>query len=160
MMDRINASTTYQEGCLTNGKPITEENIKELLAKFEEAMPTGSPWYGGDKAYLYYSPKLGNGMGCNSFAYAVSDAIFGKNAPMNKHQDFGQIKVGDIVWIKNGDSSQSHVAVITSLTNKWTNQYSTCDAGGTQGVSWVGHEEYAAFEDPSFAPYTWIYSRY
>ena len=30
MMDRINASTTYQEGYLTNGKPITEENIKEL----------------------------------------------------------------------------------------------------------------------------------
>ena len=44
MMDRINASTTYREGYLTNGKPITEENIKELLAKFEQTMPHGTTW--------------------------------------------------------------------------------------------------------------------
>ena len=40
MMDRINASTTYREGYLTNGKPITEENIKELLAKFSRRCRT------------------------------------------------------------------------------------------------------------------------
>nr|WP_325257179.1 hypothetical protein [uncultured Oscillibacter sp.] len=69
MRDRIHASTACREGCVTNGKPITEENTKELLARFEADMPAGSPW-DGRSDFIYYSPKFGGGGG------ATSDAIF------------------------------------------------------------------------------------
>ena len=68
MMDRINASTTYQEGYLTNGKPITEENIKEMLAKFEETMPTGTKW---DESYTYASRAFGSVHACSAWAVTI-----------------------------------------------------------------------------------------
>ena len=166
MMDRINASTTYREGYLTNGKPITEDNIKELLAKFEETMPTGSPWYGGtpdESKYYYSSQGLGYGGGCNSFAYAISDALFGKQAPVTRHQNFDQLKVGDVVWLKNSVSGYNHVVVVTSLSSPagyGPDCYSVCDAGGTQGVAWDGGQSIKSFDKPEVASGTWIYSRY
>ena len=66
MRDRINASTACREGY---GKPITEENTKELLARFEADMPTGSPW-DGRSDFIYYSPEFGGGGG------ATRDEIF------------------------------------------------------------------------------------
>ena len=98
MMDRINASTTYQEGYLTNGKPITEENIKELLAKFEETMPHGTTW---TESFLYTSPKFGSVHACSAFGAAISDALFDETAPLSRHQNFSQLKAGDVVWMKN-----------------------------------------------------------
>lgn len=163
MMDRINASTTYREGYLTNGKPITEENIKELLAKFEETMPEGSPWYHASvegTRYYYSSPKFGAGGGCNSYAYAISDALFDEQAPMVKHQNFDQLKVGDVIWVKNSQNGYDHVIVITSLTSNREGQFSATGAGGTRGVSWAEHGKFATLSLPEVASGTYIYSRY
>ena len=165
MMDRINASTTYREGYLTNGKPITEENIKELLAKFEQTMPEGSPWYGGtsDESKYYYSSKgFGYGGGCNSFAYAISDALFDEQAPVTKHQNFDQLRVGDVVWMKNTKTNYNHVFVVISPTaqGRGPTYYTVCDAGGTLGVSWSGNGDRETFKLPEVASDTWIYSRY
>ena len=45
MMNRLNAEAPkYYEGYLTNGKPITEENIKAMLAEAEKGMPNGTKW--------------------------------------------------------------------------------------------------------------------
>ena len=153
MMDRINASTTYTAGYLTNGKPITEENIKELLAKFEETMPEGSPWYHASvegTKYYYSSPKFGTGGGCNSYAYAISDALFDEQAPMTKHQNFDQLKVGDVIWVKNSQNGYDHVIVITSLTSNREGQFSATGAGGTRGVSWAEHGAIAKASTPPF----------
>ena len=79
MMDRINASTTYREGYLTNGKPITEENIKELLAKFEETMPHGTIW-DESSTFNYQSQGLGWKIACGAFAAGISDALFDEKA--------------------------------------------------------------------------------
>ena len=87
MMNRINASTTYREGYLTNGKPITEENIKELLAKFEETMPEGTTW-DESSIFNYASPALGWNIACGAFGAAVSDALFDETAPVVRHQNF------------------------------------------------------------------------
>lgn len=164
MMNRINASTTYREGYLTNGKPITEENIKELLAKFEETMPQGSPWYGGtpdQSNYFYSSPKFGMGGGCNSYAYAISDALFDEQAPMVKHQNFDQLKVGDVIWGKNPQNGYNHVVVITSLySSGGVERYLYTDAGGTQGVSWSGMGKLETLNDEAFLSASFIYSRY
>ena len=159
MMNRINASTSYREGYLTNGKPITEENIKELLAKFEETMPTGTPW---DESYTYKSRAFGDVYACSAFGAAISDALFGKDAPMTKHQNFDQLKVGDVVWMKNTANGYYHAFIITSLTNPYygSDYYSACDGNSGGEVSWRSQGKYSTFEKPEVASGTYIYSRY
>lgn len=159
MMNRINASTTYREGYLTNGKPITEENIKELLAKFEETMPEGITW-DESSVYNYSSPSFGWTIACSAFGAAISDSLFDETAPVVKHQNFDQLKVGDVVWIRNSTSSVKHAVVVTSLTSKWNNAYDVCDGNVSGEVSWSSHEGYGVFDNPDFAPYTYVYSRY
>ena len=159
MMDRINASTTYQEGYLTNGKPITEENIKELLAKFEETMPHGTTW---TESFLYTSPKFGSVHACSAFGAAISDALFDETAPLSRHQNFSQLKAGDVVWMKNSATNYSHVYVVTSLTNPYwgPDAYSICDGNVSGKVSWDGDGRFSTFEKPEVASGTYIYSRY
>ena len=159
MMDRINASTTYTAGYLANGKPITDENIKEMLAKFEETMPTGTTW---DESYTYKSRAFGNVYACSAFGAAISDSIFGVAAPMTKHQNFDQLKVGDVVWMKNTANGYYHGFVITSLTNPYygSDYYSTCSGNVSGKVSWQGQGKYSTFNKPEVSSETYIYSRY
>ena len=129
MMDRINASTTYREGYLTNGKPITEENIKELLAKFEQTMPTGSPW-DDSSTFNYQSRGFGFTKACSSFAAAVSDSLFDESASITRHQNFDQLKVGDVVWLKNTATGYYHAVVVISLSpppGRGPSYYTICD---------------------------------
>ena len=159
MMDRINASTTYREGYLTNGKPITEENIKEMLAKFEETMPTGTKW---DESYTYASRAFGSVHACSAFGAAISDSLFGKGAPVTRHQNFDQLKVGDVVWMKNTASGYNHAFVISSLTNPYygAGYYSSCDGNVSGKVSWEGYGRFTKFDEPEVYSETYIYSRY
>ena len=159
MMDRINASTTYREGYLTNGKPITEENIKEMLAKFEETMPTGTKW---DESYTYASRAFGSVHACSAFGAAISDSLFGKGAPVTRHQNFDQLKVGDVVWMKNTASGYYHAFVISSLTNPYygAGYYSSCDGNVSGKVSWEGYGRFTKFDEPEVYSETYIYSRY
>jgi len=159
MMDRINASTTYREGYLTNGKPITEENIKEMLAKFEETMPTGTKW---DESYTYASRAFGSVHACSAFGAAISDSLFGNGAPVTMHQNFDQLKVGDVVWMKNTASGYYHAFVISSLTNPYygAGYYSSCDGNVSGKVSWEGYGRFTKFDEPEVYSETYIYSRY
>jgi len=100
MMDRINAATpAYKAGYLTNGKPISEENIREMAEAILEDMPEGSPW--GTGSTYYYNSACGTYGGCGSYACAVSDYIFGEDAPVNRHKNFKSIKTGDIDYSKD-----------------------------------------------------------
>ena len=160
MMDRINASTTYQEGYLTNGKPITEENIKELLAKFEETMPHGTTW---TESFLYTSPKFGSVHACSAFGAAISDALFDETAPLSRHQNFSQLKAGDVVWMKNTATGYYHAFVIASLDppRGRPSTYHTTYEGNVSGkVYWGGALDPSVFNLPEVASDTWIYSRY
>ena len=160
MMDRINASTTYQEGYLTNGKPITEENIKELLARFEESMPHGTTW---TESFLYSSPKFGSVHACSAFGAAISDALFDETAPLSRHQNFSQLKAGDVVWMKNTATGYYHAFVIASLgpPRGRPSTYHTTYEGNVSGkVYWGGALDPSVFNLPEVASDTWIYSRY
>ena len=100
MMDRINAVTpAYREGYLTNGKPISEENIREMAEAILRDMPEGSPWNKDDK--FNYNSACGYYGACGAYACAVSDYIFGEDAPVNRHKDFKSIKTGDIDYAKD-----------------------------------------------------------
>ncbi|WP_297871238.1 S-layer homology domain-containing protein [uncultured Oscillibacter sp.] len=162
MMDRINASTTYREGYLTNGKPITEENIKELLAKFEETMPHGTTW-DESSTFNYQSQGLGWKIACGAFAAGISDALFDEKAPVVRHQNFDQLKVGDVVEMRNSKTGYKHGFVITSLTpppGYYSDDYSSCSGNVNGKVSWTGHGAFSTFDKPEVASDTWIYSRY
>lgn len=160
MMARVMADVTYTPGYLSDGQPITEDNIKALLAKTEASMPEGTDWDEDDR--FNYSGKLGYGGACNSWGYAVSDYLFGKEATLTKHQNFDQLKVGDVVWMKNSATNYSHVYVVTSLTNPYwgPDAYSICDGNVSGKVSWDGDGRFSTFEKPEVASGTYIYSRY
>ncbi len=165
MMNRLNAATpAYTAGYLSNGKSITEANIKALLVEIEASMPEGSNWDTSET--FYYSPQNSWGFGtareCASFAISVSDYIFGEDAKVIKHQNFDQLKVGDAVWSKNTATGYNHWYIITSLTNPaWgPDAFSICDGNNSNGVSWDGYGTFGAFALPEVASGTYIYSRY
>ena len=162
MMNRLNAATpAYTAGYLSNGKPITEANIQEMLGSIERSMPEGTRW-DTDTFFSYSSPKLFSGPACSSFACGLSDYIFGEDAPVTKHQNFDQLKVGDVVWAKNTETGYNHAYVITSLTNPaWgPDAFSICDGNADGKVSWDGRGRFTTFDKPEVASGTYIYSRY
>ena len=174
MMNRINAVTpAYREGYLTNGKPITEENIKEMLDAVIEDMPAGSTWnedmpagstWNEDNKYDYGNAKVWRtgGGGCNSYAYCVSDYIFGEDAPMNVHKDFNTLKVGDAMWARNGTTAD-HWVVIKEVNLNAETPYEYSISGNVDGeVSDGGGSLLAPLFDKTnpFAQYSTIWSRY
>ena len=86
-----------QEPTLTNGQPITEENVLAIIQALEEEYPEGMSW---TNANSHFSPALNTmGYGCAGFALICSDAAFGDLPVTSRHSDFDAVKVGDILRI-------------------------------------------------------------
>ena len=163
MMNRLNAEAPkYVEGYLTNGKPITEENIKAMLAEAEKGMPTGTAW-SDNVAFDYYTkcfPGYSRVGGCGSFAAGLSDYIFGKDAPVTKHQNFDNLKVGDIIWLQSSKTGYNHAVLVTDLRPTTDDSYMYADGNNdTYGVWW---EKYGYMDDwgDTQKAETYVYSRY
>ena len=160
MMDRLNAEAPkYYEGYLTNGKPITEENIKAMLAEAEKGMPDKTVWT-ADLFYDYYTncfPGYRQVGGCHSFAAALSDYVFGKNAPAKKHQDFDNLKVGDVIWWKDSSDGYDHVVFVTDMQS--ANEYICCNGNSSKKVWWNRKDNVAEWSQTQRAE-TYVYSRY
>lgn len=91
---------------LANGKPITEENILEILYGLRADYPEGMRWTNENS---YYSAALRQtGYGCHGFALICSDAVFGDLPLARTHTDFDAIRVGDFIRV-NGDT---HTVVV------------------------------------------------
>jgi len=144
-------------GYLANGQPITEENIKAVLAELKEKYPERTEW-NTDPKYLYNSPQLGYGGGCNSFAYILSDTIFGKDAPVTTHQNFDKLKVGDILWRKNSENGYSHLVVVTE-TDYSTDFYRACSGNSGGEVTWLDYGYPSTYSLPEYSE-SYIISRY
>lgn len=160
MMNRINAATpAYREGYLTNGEQISDANIQAMLAEMEESMPDGTTWDGQNK-YHYFSPQFGGGGGCNSFAYSVSDALFGEDAPMVKHQNFNNIKVGDAIYYRNSANGTGHIIIVTTSPDV-DGYFDACDGNNGNKVSWESYGNYKQLAvSPEYSSQTYIYTRY
>ena len=163
MMNRLNAEAPkYYEGYLTNGKPITEANIKAMLAEAEKGMPTGVAWSTGEFYYYYTKcfPGYSRVGGCGSFAAGLSDYIFGKDAPVTKHQNFDDIKVGDAIWFKDSSNGYDHIVFITEVGSTTEDSYMYADGNNdTYGVWW---EKYGYMDEwsESCLAQSYVYSRY
>ena len=160
MMDRLNAEAPkYYEGYLTNGKPITEENIKAMLAEAEKGMPDGTAWSTGEFYYYYTKcfPEYSQVGGCGSFSAGLSDYIFGKNAPVKKHQNFDSLKVGDVIWWKDSSDGYDHIVFVTGL--KSDTEYICCNGNSSKSVWWNRKDNIADWSQTQRAE-TYVYSRY
>ena len=135
MMLRVNGGTPpCQEGCLPNGKPNTEENIQALLELVKEGCPDGTVWSSTER-FWYQSPKLGGGRGCRSFGAAVSDFLFGEEAPVRESRYYRDLKVGDVVYVQAGGGER--VAILTSID--WEdNTFTSCELTSDGKISWSG----------------------
>lgn len=163
MMDRLNAEAPkYYEGYLTNGKPVTEANIKEMLAAAEQSMPSRTKW-DGSSFYNYGSKAYGGNYfttnACSAFASALSDYIFGKDAPVAVHQDFDTLKVGDIIAMRDSSTGLGHAVLVMDLqpTTEDSFMYTNGNAGGI--VLWRSYD-YRSIWGTDLKAESYVYSRY
>lgn len=127
------AAETQQDGYLTNGKAVTEENVLEVLHQLEEEWPAWTPW--GDPKLLpdtckndvssaetgkiMRSYNVSNVYGCGAYASMISSRVFGDTVnPCRRLEDLTQIRPGDIiVRVHNATGRIWHVTVALESPN-------------------------------------------
>jgi len=155
MMNRVNRGTPRcEEGCLPNGKARTEENIQELLELVREGCPDGTVW-SGTMRYDYRPPRFNIAHGCVSFGLAVSDFVFGEEAPITQHQDFRSLSVGDMILIRGGGVER--VLILTGVDREEDN-YTACELELNGKVKWDAWGPISGLVD-AFG-FTTVYSRW
>ena len=148
---------------LTNGMPVTEENVLALIEEYrngkepgEKAKEAGFTSYTDYSEYDPYNPSyyisgLGSGTECAKFAFAFWDDIFG-DAPYRKVTDPWQIKPGDLVH----DPGHWYVAVKSAFSSPYHNYPCTQSVGGGK-VGSIGWGDPGIFIDENTIA---IYTRY
>ena len=162
MMNRVNAATpAYREGYLTNGKPITDANIQEMLDEIKKNFPDGMEWNSGSR-YYYITGMYGHGRcgGCNSWAAAVSDALFGEDAPVITHHDFYKIKPGDVYW-RTSNYNNGHVVFAIGYPDEY-GYFKDCEGNVSGKIHWIFDEGIELLKEwgPEWVANSTVYSRY
>ena len=138
--------STPAAGTLTNGKPVTEANILELLSELQAKYPQHTSFVNGysagnkstDVRTAVWSYKTSTGRycstysGCGGWAALVSDYIFGQTGFPARKITTADARPGDIGIALNGNGELEHVFIVTSRTwhndeCQWT-EFNTTDA--------------------------------
>lgn len=126
----------FGNGYLNNGKPITEENVLELLRQAEGIWTQDTKWSTSGSGNNFYkssgsvvsamlkrqntgaTTNIGSNFGCGGYAAMISDYIFGRdNNNFHKVSDFSQIRPGDIlIWTDKSTNEPLHVMVAVSTS--------------------------------------------
>ena len=152
------------EATLTNGMPVTEENVLALIEEYrngtrepgEKAKTAGFTSYTNGATYDPYNPKYRavlpdgpiNGTECAKFAFAFSDDIFG-DAPYREVTDPWQIRPGDLIHFP----SHWCIAVQSAYQEPGRDYPLTQTAGGGKAGS-IG------WGPNAIRGYTTLYTRY
>ena len=107
---------------LSNGKPVTEENVLELLNELKAKYPSGTNFGAGyvnvnydSEAYRIVNNHGTNAkLGCGGWATLVNDYIFGQTGAPMREIDFMKARPGDIVIEVYPNGEVYHVVAITS----------------------------------------------
>ena len=162
--------STSAAGTLTNGKPITVENVTELMNELRAQYPnkTDAGTYSGGpmtirKITNKYSVDTGGivstSAGCGGWASRVFDYIFDKNVTF-RQVSYDEARVGDLLIKVDSQGYLAHVAIVSDrkTVNGRPNQVCTTDAnygGGTNVMWWdVGRADPIKYGDP------WTYDIY
>jgi len=122
-----------QNGILTNGKPITEENVLELLHQLEVKWPAWTPWDdpklnpdtnkntapSAETGKLMRNYRTNGTYGCGGYASMISSRIFGDQVnPCRRLEDLTQIRPGDVIFrVSNATGRSWHVTVALESPN-------------------------------------------
>ena len=124
---------TEENGYLANGKPITEENVLDLLQQIEQDWPSGTVWGTRDTPGTHKNEipstealrlmndyRINAYYGCGGYAAMVSSLLFGDTAnPVRRVEDLSQIRPGDIIFRVNNDTGKLwHVTVALESPNR------------------------------------------
>lgn len=154
MMNRINRATPLcEKGRLPNGKSRTEGNIQELLELVKQGCPDGTVW-SDTMRYDYRAPQFSPTHGCLSFGLAVSDFVFGEEAPVTQHRNFRTLSVGDVLHIRF--DSVERVLILTSVDRE-EDAYTACELEKNGKVDWDEWGPLSGLVDAT--GFTTIYSR-
>jgi hypothetical protein len=75
----------------------TQAQVRRTILALRETYKPGRRWT--NKKHYFWQAKQCHCYGCAAFAGIVSDAAFGKYAPLKRHTSFIRIKIGDHVRI-------------------------------------------------------------
>ena len=148
---------------LTNGMPVTEENVLALIEEYrngkepgEKAKEAGFTSYTNGSTYDAYNPKyyiagLGSGKECAKFAFAFWDDIFG-DAPYREVTDPWQVRPGNLIhW-------ESHWAI--ARKSAYSSELWDCpctltvDGGKAGSIGWGNVDQTLDFNENLVAIYT------
>ena len=140
--------STPAAGTLTNGKPITVENVTELMDELRAQYPnkTDAGRYNGpdviSKITNTYTRANGGGttstsIGCGGWAARVFDYIFGQDVTF-RQVSYDEARVGDLLIEVDSQGYLAHVAIVSDrkTINGIPNMLCTTDANiGNGGVN-------------------------
>ena len=152
---------------LTNGMPVTEENVLALIEKYkngtrepgEKAKEAGFTSYADTKPTQRYDPYnppyyiagIGSGTECAKFALAFWDDIFG-DAPYREVTDPWEVRPGDLIQWK------THWAIArkSAYSTSWTESPCTLTVGGgaTGSIGWGSLDQTLNLSGDLIAVYT------
>ena len=121
---------------LTNGMPVTEENVLTLIEEYrngkepgEKAKEAGFTSYQHGTKYDAYNPMYpgpgGFGTECAKFAFAFFDDLFG-NVTYQRVTDPWKVRPGDLVHLKGHWA----IAITGSHSVDWSQDPCICQIGG------------------------------
>ena len=152
--------STPAAGTLTNGKPITEANVTEILNQLKSQYPTPTSFVNGyaglnsgrnpnanciDKIVKQYTgttgKKCSTTMGCGGWAAFVADEIFGQTGVNWKKTTTSNIRPGDLVIYIDNAGYLEHVSIYVGPVDGYdasVRVYSTDANSGKNGyvISW------------------------
>ena len=143
-------SPSADDSRLTNGKPVTEDNVLELLRQIEKDWPNGTVWGNHNTPGTYKNEvpstvarRLMSAYGvngyyaCGGYAAMVSSLLFGDtDNPARQVKDLSQIRPGDIIiFILNSTGKPCHVTIALESPNGM-NSFHYTDGNNGATVYW------------------------
>ncbi len=143
------------DGYLTNGKPITEENVLEMLRQIEQDWPTGTIWGTRNTLETHKNEipstearnaidgyQVNSTYGCGGYAAMINTLIFGDKAnPGHRLEDISKLRPGDIVFVVNPDGETRHVVVALESPNE-EGRFHYTDGNHGEIITWPNPEHF------------------
>lgn len=103
-------------------EPLTEQAVYDKIIAMKSQYPEGMRWTNANhyswvnilrpEHASHYTTYTIDGYGCVAFAMILSDAAFGTSTSAREHEDFSQLRVGDIVRVNN----DTHSVIVLEIT--------------------------------------------
>ncbi len=155
---------TSTTGVLTNGKPITEDNVlamlKELEAKYPEKTDFSAGYPSGGQSSIrqatgqypfFKGATVSTRIECGGWAALVADYLYGQTYVTWRKTTVANIRPGDLLITLNNDGKSTHVSIAYSKSWHdddcqswfWNVTEAGYDSAGVNDINWnVLHSRY------------------